>query len=78
MVIAMTKLFNEYDNSLIEKFEIIFDRAQNETTAKSRAVDFYLTLVEEGKDVDTQEIIDSAEAYGYDFSDFEELVEESE
>jgi hypothetical protein len=46
--------------------------------ARSNAVDYYLTLVEdEGISLETEEIIDLAESYGYDLSDFEELLEKS-
>lgn len=73
----MKELFKENNTELyMEKFEIIFDRAKNENTAKSNAVDFYLTIVEdEGLSLDTEEIINLAESYGYDLSDFEELIE---
>jgi hypothetical protein len=73
----MKELFKENNTELyMEKFEIIFDRAKNENMAKSNAVDFYLTLIEdEGISLDTEEIINLAESYGYDLSDFEEIVE---
>jgi hypothetical protein len=39
-------------------------------------VDLYLTLIEdEGLSLDIEEIINLAESYGYDFCDFEELIE---
>jgi hypothetical protein len=73
----MKELFKENNTELyMEKFEIIFDRAKNEHVAKSNAVDFYLTLIEDdGISLDTEEIINLAESYGYDLSDFEEMVE---
>lgn len=73
----MNKLFKEDNTELyMEKLEIIFDRAKNETTAKANAVDFYLTLMEdEGISLDIEEIINLAESYEYDLSDFEELIE---
>jgi hypothetical protein len=73
----MKELFKENNTEMyMEKFEIIFDRAKNENMAKSNAVDLYLTLIEdEGLDLDTNEIIDLAESYGYDLTDFEELIE---
>lgn len=73
----MNELFKE-DNTeqYMEKFEIIFDRAKNENMAKSNAVDFYLTLIEDhGLSLDIEEIINLAESYGYDLSDFEEMIE---
>jgi len=73
----MNNLFEEFNDELIEKFEIIFDRATDEKTAKSNAVDYYLCLQEEGKHIDMDLIIDSAESYGYDFDDFKKLVNES-
>jgi hypothetical protein len=73
----MNNLFEEYDDELIEKFEIIFDRAPDEKTAKNNAVDYYLCLVEEGKHIDIDLIIDSAESYGYNFDNFHKLVNES-
>lgn len=73
----MKELFKENNTEVyMEKFEIIFDRAKNENIAKSNAVDFYLTIAEdEGISLDTEEIINLAESYGYDLSDFEELIE---
>ena len=73
----MKELFKENNTEIyMEKFEIIFDRAKNENMAKANAVDFYLTLLEdEGISLDTEEIINLAESYGYDLSDFEEMVE---
>ena len=73
----MTELFKENNTELsMEKFEILFDRAMNENMAESNAVDFYLTLLEdEDISLDTEEIINLAESYGYDFSDFKEMVE---
>jgi hypothetical protein len=60
----------------MEKFEIVFDRAKNESMAKSNAVDLYLTLTEdENLDLDIEEIINLGESYGYDLTDFEELIE---
>jgi hypothetical protein len=73
----MNNLFEQHDDQLIEKFEIIFDRAVDEKTAKSNAVDYYLCLVEEDKYIDMDLIIESAESYGYDFDDFKKLVKES-
>jgi hypothetical protein len=62
----------------LERFEIIFDRAKTEKAAKSNAVDYYLTLVEDENVVlDVEEVIELAEMYGYDLSDFEQLVEEN-
>jgi hypothetical protein len=73
----MKELFKENNTELyMEKFEIIFDRAKNETMAKSNAVDFYLTLIEdEDISLDIVEFTNLAESYGYDLSDFEELIE---
>lgn len=73
----MKNLFEETNEELIEKFEIIFDRAKNETAAKTNAVDYYLCLVEEGKSFDPEQIIEVAENYGYDFSNFIDLVKEN-
>lgn len=62
----------------LERFEIIFDRAKTEKAAKSNAVDYYLTLVEdEGITLDVEEVIELAEMYGYDLSDLEKLLEEN-
>lgn len=73
----MKEIFKENNTELyMEKIEIILDRAKNENMAKSNVVDFYLTLIEdEDISLDTEEIINLAESYGYDFSDFEEVVE---
>lgn len=62
----------------LERFEIIFDRAKTEKAAKSNAVDYYLTLVEdEDITLDVEEVIELAEMYGYDLSDFEQLIQEN-
>jgi hypothetical protein len=72
----MKELFTQTTEQYLERFEIIFDKAKSEKMAKSNAVDYYLTLVEdEGVSLETEEIIDLAESYGYDLSDFEELLE---
>jgi len=75
----MKELFKEENTEVyMEKIEIILDRDKNESMAKSNVVDFYLTLIEdEDISLDIEEIIDKAESYGYDFSDFEELVEKA-
>ena len=73
----MNNLFEEHDDQLIENFEIIFDRATDEKMAKSNAVDYYLHLLEDNKNVDIDLIVDLAETYGYDFDNFEKLVKES-
>jgi hypothetical protein len=74
----MKELFTQTTEQYLERFEIIFDKAKSEKMAKSNAVDYYLTLVEdEGISLETEEIIDLAESYGYDLSDFEELLEKS-
>ncbi len=74
----MNNFFKELDMSVIEKFEIIFDRAQNETTAKKNALDYYLILNEDDPDteIEVSEIINIAESYGYNFDDFEDLIEQ--
>ena len=74
----INNLFEQHDDELIEKFEIIFDRALNEKIAKSNAVDYYLSLQEEGKYVDVDLIIETAESYGYDFENFKQLIKENE
>jgi hypothetical protein len=74
----MNNLFNQYDGELIENFELIFDRAKSEKIARENAVEYFLTLREEGKEADIEEIIDSAESYGYDLSDFETLIKQNE
>jgi hypothetical protein len=71
----MQNLFTNYDLEVMEKFEIIFDRATNEKTAKQTAVSYYKSLMDENEEVDIHEIIDLAECYGYDFDDFETLVQ---
>jgi hypothetical protein len=76
----MNKLFKELDMELIEKFEIIFDRATSESMAKKNALDYYMILLEddpEGEVIDVAEIINVAESYGYDFDDFEDLIEQN-
>jgi len=80
MTKLIDKLFSKYDVDIIEKFEIIFDRANSEKVAKDRAVDLYFTIKEETQDIDIdiQEIIESAESFGFDFEDFEELISQNE
>ena len=74
----INNLFEEHNDELIEKFEIIFDRATSEKLAKANAVDYYLCLQEEGKHIDIDLIVETAESYGYDFEDFEQLIKENE
>lgn len=74
----MINLFTEHDDQLLEHFEIIFDRATSESMAKHNALEYYMSLVEENKSCDIEEIVDIAESYGYDLSDFEELVKNYE
>jgi hypothetical protein len=74
----MINLFTEHDDQLLEHFEIIFDRATSESTAKTNALEYYMSLVEENKSCDIEEIVDIAESYGYDLSDFEEMVKNYE
>lgn len=74
----MYNLFNQHDDQLIENFEIIFDRAKNEKTAKSNALDYYFHLMDLGKEVDIQEIIQIAENYGWDLTSLEEDIKENE
>lgn len=80
MTKLIDKLFSKYDVDIIEKFEIIFDRANSEKVAKDRAIDLYFTIKEENQDIDIdiQEIIESAESFGFDFEDFEELISQNE
>ena len=74
----MNNFFKELDMSAIEKFEIIFDRAQNETAAKKNALDYYLILTEDdpNTEIEVSDIINIAESYGYNFDDFEDLIEQ--
>lgn len=65
---------------LIEKFEIIFDRATSESMAKRNALDYYMMLLEDDVDqdiIDISEIINVAETYGYNFDDFEDLIKQN-
>lgn len=71
----MLKLFKEHDEEIIQNFELIFDRASNEKTAKQNCVDYYKSLLEDDVEVDIEEIIDLAESYGFDFDDFSTLLE---
>jgi hypothetical protein len=74
----MKELFMSTTEKYIENFEIIFDRAKNEKTAMSNAVDYYLTVTEDDEvDLDVDEIIEIAESYGFDFSDFGEQLEKN-
>jgi hypothetical protein len=70
----MKNLFKNYDETAIEKFELIFDRAKTEKDALSNAIDYYFILQESGTEVDIDEIIDAASNFGYDFENFETLI----
>jgi hypothetical protein len=71
----MKELFMENNEQILEKFEIILDRAKSEKTALSNSVDYYLCLLEDDNtEISVEEVIELAEFYGYDFSNFEELV----
>jgi hypothetical protein len=71
----MTNLFTEHSEEIIENFEIIFDSATNELSAKEKARSYYLSLVDDDIEVDLEEIISLAESYGFDFDDFESFAE---
>lgn len=71
----MKNLFKNYDETVIEKFEIIFDRAKSEKEALNNAVEYYYILQESGTEVDIDEVIDSASNYGYDFENFEKMIQ---
>jgi hypothetical protein len=74
----MINLFTEHDDQLIQNFEIIFDRATSESMAKSNALEYYMSLIEDNKEIEIEEIIDVAESYGYDLSDFETMIKNYE
>jgi hypothetical protein len=74
----MINLFTEHDDQLIQNFEIIFDRATSESMAKSNALEYYMSLVEDNKEIEIEEIVDVAESYGYDLSDFETMIKNYE
>lgn len=67
-------LFTDHDDSIIENFEVIFDRAASQKSAEKQAAEYYLELLEEGKDIDLDEVINIAESYGFDFSEFEKTI----
>lgn len=73
----MNNLFEQHDDQLIENFELIFDRATDENSAKKNAIDYYLSLLEEDRYIDMDLVVDLAETYGYDFDDFKKLVKEN-
>lgn len=73
----LNKLFKEHDEEIIENFEIILDRATNEKSAKEKTVNYYKSLIDDDIEVDIEEIISLAESYGYDFEDFEKLLEQN-
>jgi hypothetical protein len=72
----INKLFKEHDEDIIQNFETIFDRAASEKTAKEKTINYYKSLVDDDIEVDIEEIVSLAESYGYNFDDFEELLEE--
>lgn len=71
----MEKLFINYDLEIMENFEHILDRAENEKAAKQNALNYYMSLLDDDEEVDIQEVVNLAESYGYDFDDFESLTE---
>jgi hypothetical protein len=71
-------LFTEHDDTILEEFENIFDSSTNEKRAKKEAIEYYLDLREDGLDLDKQDVIDIAESYGIDFSDFDEILKKYE
>lgn len=71
----MQNLFKNYDETVIEKFEIIFDRAKTEKDALNNAIEYYFLLQERGTEVDIDEIIDSASNFGYDFENLEDIIQ---
>lgn len=71
-------LFTDHDDSIIENFEYIFDSAANETIAEKKSIEYYLELLEEGQDVDIDEVINVAESYGFEFSNFQKVVKNYE
>jgi hypothetical protein len=75
----MKPLFSENNETeIMEKFAIIFDRAKNEATAKTNALDYYLCLVEdEDIHADVAMIVELAEEFGYDLSDLNEMIEDN-
>ena len=58
----MNKLFNNLDMEIIEKFEIIFDRATSESMAKKNALDYYLMLIEDDAEagIEIEEVVNDA------------------
>lgn len=74
----MQKLFKNYDETVIEKFEIIFDRAKSEKEAINNAIEYYLILQESETEVDIDEIIDAASNFGYDLENLESLIQNYE
>jgi hypothetical protein len=46
--------------------------------AKSNALEYYMSLIEDNKEIEIEEIVDVAESYGYDLSDFETMIKNYE
>ena len=71
----MKELFLENNEEVLENFEIILDRAKTEKLAMTNCLDYYQLLTEDYNiEISVDEVVDLAETYGYDFSDFKELV----
>lgn len=70
----MDYLFNKLDESILEKFEILF---KNSTTTKE-ALNGALKLIDQcqsnGIIFDLDEIIEVAESYDFDISDIETIL----
>lgn len=65
------RLYNHLNETDMEKFEIVFDRAKNNNMAMSNGVELALMFIDQGLDIDIEQIIEIAEEYGWDLSDFE-------
>lgn len=74
----MYNLFNQHDEQIMENFEIIFDRAKNDSFAISNALDYYELLSEQDITVDIDEVIDLAETYGFDISSIKKEIKQNE
>jgi hypothetical protein len=71
---SLIDLFEKNDEEHIEEFLIIFDRAKSEDIALRNAVDYYDYLRDEGISVEVEKIVEAAEDFGYDFSNFDNLI----
>lgn len=75
----MNELFNnpELETKMMNKFEVLFDR-HTTGNISHKAADMYLSIMEEhGIELDIESIINLAEEYDIELTNFAEEIEEN-